>query len=223
MTCMLDFRPDSPNNQFRAARVEKLRSLINATLAEKSSCRILDVGGTYNFWHVWRDKIDWQRCEVVCVNINPHHFEQGKDGTRISMMQGNACNLSNIADKEFDVVFSNSVIEHVGSWNDKAAMAQEVTRVAKRYLVQTPNYWFPIEPHARTPFLHWLPKPIAYRIVMARKCGFWTKATTVAQAVKSVESAQMLDYGQMRELFNEAVIVRERLFGLTKSLMAIKI
>jgi 2-polyprenyl-3-methyl-5-hydroxy-6-metoxy-1,4-benzoquinol methylase len=220
---MLDFRPDSPNNSFRAARIEKLKSLIDKTLAEKSHCRILDVGGTYNFWHVWRDKIDWKRCDVVCVNIDPHHFEQGKDGTRISMVQGNACDLKDIANQEYDVAFSNSVIEHVGRWQDMTNMANEVKRVARRYLVQTPNYWFPVEPHARTPFLHWLPKPLAYRIVMARKCGFWSKATTVAQAVRTVESAQMLDYRQMQELFGEATIERERLFGLTKSLMAIKV
>ena len=219
---MFDIRPDSPNNRFRAARIEKLKSLIDKTLAEKNHCRILDVGGTYNFWHVWRDKIDWQRCEVVCVNIDPHHFEQGKDGTRISMIQGNACSLTSIANHEFDVGFSNSVIEHVGRWQDMTNMANEMKRVARRYLVQTPNYWFPVEPHARTPFLHWLPRPIAYRIVMARKCGFWTKATTVSQAVRTVESAQMIDFRQMRELFGEAEIVRERFFGLTKSLMAIK-
>ena len=168
---MFDIRPDSPNNRFRAARIEKLKLLIDKTLAEKNHCRILDVGGTYNFWHVWRDKIDWQRCEVVCVNIDPHHFEQGKDGTRISMIQGNACSLTSIANHEFDVGFSNSVIEHVGRWQDMTNMANEMKRVARRYLVQTPNYWFPVEPHARTPFLHWLPRPIAYRIVMARKCG----------------------------------------------------
>lgn len=219
---MIDLKPDSVNNKFRAARVEKLRELIALTLKEKETCRILDVGGTYNFWHVWRDKIDWKRCEIVCVNIDPHHFEHGKDGTRITMIQGNACNLSSIADKEFDIAFSNSVIEHVGRWPDMVNMANEVKRVAKRYLLQTPNYWFPIEPHARTPFLHWLPRPIAYRIVMMRKCGHWQKATTVSQAVRLIESNQMLDFRQMKELFGDAELSRERFLGWTKSLIAIR-
>ena len=219
---MINFKPDSQGNKFRAARIEKLRQLIELTLKEKKTCRILDVGGTFNFWYVWRGRIDWERCEIVCVNIDPHHFEHGKDGTKITMMKGDACNLSEIADNEFDIAFSNSVIEHVGQWPNMMRMAAEVKRVAKRYLLQTPNFWFPIEPHARTPFLHWLPRPIAYRVVMMRKCGFWPKATTVSQAVKLVESAQMLDYRQMTELFSDAQIRRERFLGFTKSLIAIR-
>lgn len=219
---MIDVRPNSKGNAFRAARVARLRGLIDKTLESKPQCRVLDIGGTYNFWHVWRDEIDWSRTEVVCVNLDPAHAEEGKDGTRISMMQGNACNLTGIGDNAFDVVFSNSVIEHVGQWRNMVDMANEVKRVAPRYLVQTPYFWFPVEPHARTPFLHWLPQSWAYRIVMARKCGFWSKAKTVSRAVTAVQSAQMIDFRQMRALFEDAEIARERFFGLTKSLIAVR-
>jgi Methyltransferase domain len=219
---MLDIRPDSTSNKFRAARVARLKSLIDKTLLEKSHCRVLDIGGTYNFWHIWRDQIDWKKTEVICVNLDPAHFETGKDETRISMIQGNACDLHNIKDGEFDVAFSNSVIEHVGTWRDMKNMAKETRRVAKRYLLQTPYFWFPIEPHARTPFLHWMPESWAYRIVMARKCGFWTKAATVSDAVEAVQSAVMLDGRQVAELFPDARIERERFLGITKALMAIR-
>ena len=219
---MLDIRPNSRGNRFRAARVARLRSLIDKTLARKPQCRVLDIGGTYNFWHIWRDEIDWSKTEVVCVNLDPAHAEEGKDGTRIKMMQGNACDLGHIADNEFDVVFSNSVIEHVGQWRNMAAMAKEVKRIAPRYLVQTPYFWFPIEPHAQTPFLHWLPQSWAYRVVMARKCGYWSKATTVSQAVEAVQSAQMIDFRQMQALFEDAQITRERFLGMTKSLIAVR-
>lgn len=219
---MLDVRPDSTSNKFRAARVARLKTLIDKALQEKSHCRVLDIGGTYNFWHIWRDQIDWTRTEVVCVNLDPEHFETGKDETRISMIKGNACDLHNIKDGEFDVAFSNSVIEHVGRWSDMKNMARETRRVAKRYLLQTPYFWFPIEPHARTPFLHWLPESWAYRIVMARKCGYWTKAKTVSDAVEAVQSAVMLDGRQVAELFPDARIERERFLGITKALMAIR-
>lgn len=219
---VLDIRPDSQNNRFRAARVAMLNLLIARVIAEKGRCSILDIGGTHNFWHTWRDQIDWARTDVSCVNLDPAHFDAGKDETRLTMIQGNACDLSGIGDGQFDVAFSNSVIEHVGRWRDMQAMADEVKRVAPRYLVQTPNYWFPVEPHARTPFLHWLPEPWAYRIVMARKCGFWSKAATVGNAVQTVQSAHMIDFRQMRELFGDARIERERFWGLTKSLIAIK-
>jgi hypothetical protein len=219
---MLDIRPDSTANRFRAARVARLRGLIAAAIAEKGTARVIDVGGTYAFWHTWRAEVDWTRTDVTCVNLDPAHYAHGRDETRVTMMQGDACNLAGIADGAFDVAFSNSVIEHVGGWRQMAAMAAEVRRIAPRYLVQTPYFWFPVEPHARTPLLHWLPRSWAYRIVMARKCGFYDRARTVAEAMAIIEDAQMVDRRQMTALFPDATIVRERFLGLTKSLIAIR-
>jgi Methyltransferase domain len=219
---MLDLKPDSRGNPFRAARIARLKLLVEKTLSSQTKCRILDVGGTYNFWHTWRDEIDWSRTEIVCVNYDPTHFEHGSSETRVTMIKGDARDLGQFQNNAFDIVFSNSVIEHVGLWHDMEAMARQVRRIAPRYMVQTPNFWFPIEPHARFPFLHWLPEPWAYRIVMMRKCGFWPKAQTVTQAVIAVQSARMIDFRQMRELFNDAVIERERFLGLTKSLVAVR-
>jgi hypothetical protein len=139
-----------------------------------------------------------------------------------TMIQGNACSLDQISNNHYDIAFSNSVIEHVGMWSDMKAMAMEVRRVARRYLVQTPYYWFPIEPHARTPFLHWLPEPVAYRIVMNFKCGFWTKAQTVDDAVSTVQSARLLDRRQFQALFPDAELRLERFIGITKSLIAVR-
>ena len=218
----LDIRPDSKGNRFRLSQVNLLKALISGALKHKSKCALLDVGGTYNFWQVWESEIDWTHTEVTCVNLNPHHANKGKEQSRVRMIHGNACNLSEIGDHEYDIVFSNSVIEHVGSWQNMSDMAREVRRVARRYLVQTPNFWFPIEPHARTPFLHWLPEPIAYRVVMSRKCGFWAKQDTVSGAVKTVQSAKLLDVRQMQALFDDATILRERFCGITKALIAIK-
>jgi len=219
---MINVKPDSPDNKFRLARINMLKVLISSTLDKSENCSILDIGGTYNFWHVWRDKIDWETTHITCVNHDPHHADEGKDQTNITMMQGDARGLNSLTDNQFDIVFSNSVIEHVGSWRDMVKMANEVKRLAPRYLVQTPSFWFPIEPHARTPFLHWLPEPIAYRIVMARKCGFWPKHDTVSGAVNAVQSAKLIDMRQMQTLFDDAEVVREKFFGVTKSLIALK-
>lgn len=219
---MINIKPDSTGNKFRKARIDMLKTLVAKSIAEKGKCAILDIGGTYNFWHIWRDEIDWETTTITCVNHDPHHSEEGKEESNVTMIKGDACNLSDIADKEYDVVFSNSVIEHVGTWKDMVLMANEVKRVSTRYLVQTPNYWFPIEPHARTPMLHWLPEPIAYRIVMARRCGYWPKQDTVDGAVLTIQSAKLVDYRQLQALFSEAEIVREKFIGLTKSLIALK-
>jgi hypothetical protein len=169
-------------------------------LENKQECTVLDVGGTKAFWRLWENEVNWSQTQITCVNIDCEPEKEQDGQARVQMMFGDACNLAGIEDGAYDIVFSNSVIEHVGSWQHMRAMAREVKRIAPRYLVQTPNFWFPIEPHARFPFLHWLPEPIAYRLVMKRKCGFWDKQDSVSGAVEIVQSAKLIDMSQMRAL-----------------------
>jgi methyltransferase family protein len=62
------------------------------------------------------------------------------------------------ADKEFDVGFSNAVVEHLGDRASQQAFVNELCRVANRVFVATPNRWFPLDPHTLLPFVHWLPR-----------------------------------------------------------------
>ena len=219
---MINIDPNSRGNRFRRARIERLKSLIDSTLSDSDSCSILDIGGTYGFWNTWEEDINQNQVSVTCVNLNPSHYDADKKNSFVTMIRGNACDLSHIGDEEYDIVFSNSVIEHVGSWANMQAMAREVDRVAPRYIVQTPNFWFPIEPHARTPMLHWVPEQIAYRIVMKRKCGFWNKQDNVSDAVSIIQSAKLIDFKQLQVLFPSAKIEKEKFFLFTKSLLAVK-
>ena len=84
------------------------------------------------------DERDWLQGENVTV--------QRADGTQLPF-----------ADGSFPIVFSNSVIEHVPK-GLQPAFAREIRRVGDRYFVQTPNRWFPIEPHYQMPFVHFLPE-----------------------------------------------------------------
>jgi SAM-dependent methyltransferase len=61
------------------------------------------------------------------------------------------------ADGSIDVVFSNSVIEHVGERERQQRMFDEIERVGKRFLIQTPNAHFPVEAHHLLPFFQYLP------------------------------------------------------------------
>src|SRR5919199_3461168 len=63
------------------------------------------------------------------------------------------------AEREFDVGFSNAVVEHVGRRPDQIAFVHELCRVAQRVFVTTPNRWFPVEVHTLMPLVHWLPRP----------------------------------------------------------------
>ena len=101
-------------------------------------------------------------------------------------------------------------------------MAREVRRLAPRYFVQTPNYWFPVEPHFRFPLFHWLPAPIRLALVRRRACGYFPRAETLDDGMRFLEDSMLLDHAQMAHLFADARIEREKVLGLTKSLIAVK-
>src|SRR4051812_13632388 len=62
-------------------------------------------------------------------------------------------------DREFDLAFSNAVVEHVAGGPDgQRAFVHELCRVAHRVFVTTPNRRFPLEVHTLLPLVHWLPK-----------------------------------------------------------------
>ena len=98
----------------------------------------------------------------------------------------------------------------------------EVRRTAPCYYVQTPYFWFPVEPHFSSLFFHWLPEAVRARRLMKRAHGFHAKASTINDAMRSVQQARLLDRAMMNALFPDAAHVDEKFVGLTKSLMAIK-
>ena len=206
------------NNPFRAARMAMLLDVVDEVLAERPECRILDLGGEPGYWQAFEDLWGNRNLKITLVN---QHYRSESD-PRFTSITGNACGLPEFADNAFDIVHSNSVIEHVGGWGNMREMAGEVRRLAPRYFVQTPNFWFPIEPHYRTPFIHWLPRPAQVAVLKARACGFYPKARNVDEACDILAGASLLDAEQMAFLFPDGALKRERLFGFTKSLIAIR-
>lgn len=106
--------------------------------------RLLDVGGTDEFWQRTDLGPD---VEVVILNYDP-----GAPHRKYHFVVGDARDMHQFRDKEFDVAFSNSVIEHVGGLKDQRRMANEMRRVGRRVFVQAPHRYFPIEPHFLYPF-----------------------------------------------------------------------
>jgi SAM-dependent methyltransferase len=89
----------------------------------------------------------------------------------VRYVQGDACALP-FADGEFDVVFSNAVIEHVGDRERQRRLVLEALRVGRRVFLTTPNRRFPIEVHTRLPLVHWLPEALAHRAYDLAGKGF---------------------------------------------------
>ena len=87
-----------------------------------------------------------------------------KTNKEFTYIQGDACDMSSISDKSYDVSFSNSVIEHVPNFEDQKKMASEIRRISKSYWVQSPYKYFPIDPPTIFPFSQLLPRKIQYFI-----------------------------------------------------------
>jgi SAM-dependent methyltransferase len=215
---MIDVQPNSFSNKFRSKRFSIFGDMVAQILEQKKLCRILDVGGTVAYWKAFGGDLDWNKLQVVILNLRDEQSSQ----QGISFVAGDARNIKEFDDLSFDIVHSNSVIEHVGRWDDMMLMAKEVRRLAARHFVQTPYFWFPIEPHARFPFFHWLPEPMRYRLIMNRTCGYWQRQDNVGDAIKTIQDAVLLDKQQMHYLFPDSRIVPETVLGVTKSLIAIR-
>jgi SAM-dependent methyltransferase len=86
-------------------------------------------------------------------------------------VQGDACALP-FADGEFDIVFSNAVIEHVGGRERQRKMVSEALRVGRSVFITTPNRRFPVEVHTRLPLVHWLPESAAHAVYGATRKDF---------------------------------------------------
>jgi ubiquinone/menaquinone biosynthesis C-methylase UbiE len=133
---------------------------------------------------------------------------------------GDARDLSQFADHEFDVVFSNSVIEHVGSVGDQQKMANEIRRVGRFYFVQTPNRGFPLEPHFMFPFFQFLPVSCRAKLLQKFNLGWIARVPEFQNAKLVVQSIRLLTRRDLEQLFPEAEIFEERFLGLTKSFVA---
>ncbi len=134
---------------------------------------------------------------------------------------GNACNMQGIEDKQFDVVFSNSVIEHVGVGKEQEDFAKEVKRVAKKYWIQTPNKHFPIEPHFLFPFFQYLPSDLQLWLGLRWKFSHLKKNNE--NIPEELSRLKLLSKSEFSTLFSEASILEENFMGLTKSLIAYKV
>jgi hypothetical protein len=203
-------------NYFRRKRARIFGQIIDRIIAEKGSVTVLDLGGTLKYWQrlpsLWR----YRPVHITITNIVGKRG--GNDQFRYAV--GDACNMAEFSDGEFDVVHSNSVIEHVGHWDEQVRMASEVRRLGKYYYLQTPNVYFPIEPHYRLPILHWLPE--SWRAEALRHIkGQLPPNASFDQAMRRVQGTNLLTAHQLRSLFPDAKIIRERILGITKSLIAI--
>ncbi len=215
-------RRDTVSHWFRGKRDVALRKFLAGTPRQGKFLRVIDVGGRSAYWQRVGIPFLREHCITVeLVNLFETELQLSDDEKDVLTCRvGDACGLD-YADDAFDLYHSNSVIEHVGQWDAMKKFASEARRVARHLYVQTPNFWFIVDPHfPRLPFLHWLPHPLKARCMMWLPLAAVGRARDLDTAYRFVDSSILLSKKQMRLLFPDCKIVHEKVFGLRKSLIA---
>jgi hypothetical protein len=197
---------------FRKRRLGLFRQMIPIT----PGTRILDVGGNPWFWNDLGVP-----SKVTLLNPEPFPEEVVRQYCNFDFVTADGCRLP-YADRSFDVGFSNSAIEHVGAYERQRAFASEIRRVGRALWVQTPAREFPVEPHLMAPFFQYLPPWLQRRTLRHLTIfGLLTKPGP-PQVEQFLREVRLLRYREMRALFPDCEIRRERALGLTKSYVAIR-
>ena len=177
---------------------------------EFRNCRtVVDLGGRVEMWS------GLQLGErTTIVNVEPYpKLVPGK----FTYLERDATR-SGFRDCAFDLAFSNSVIEHVGSFEDQRRFAGEMLRVGKRLYCQTPNKWFPVEPHFLGLGVHWLPKKwFGHFVDRYLTVHGWRFRPTPEASEALINSIRLLSRSELQELFPGCKIKSERFMGLAKS------
>ena len=208
---------DNPNSlgaKFRAKRLKSFEDLFFKTFENLREIRILDVGGTDYFWKNSRIP-NHPGVTITLLNLHLEHSSH----PNILPLMGDATDMSDFGDASFDLVFSNSVIEHLYTLENQQKMASEIRRVGKNYFIQTPNKYFPIEAHYALPFAQFLPKSLIFSILTKTRLSRLKRWDQKA-AQQYLEEIRLLNENEMLALFPRAAILKEKAWGLTKSLTA---
>lgn len=226
---MLNFLKKYANNYSDKSMAHSLRikrfKIFEDIIKDKKNISILDVGGTYDFWMKMNSqeidaKITIMNLTVDAAGHKPENFPFESE-----QIIGDARDMAMFSNKEFDMVFSNSVIEHVGNFQDQKSMAEEVQRVGKSYFIQTPNFFFPIEPHFLFPYFQFLPLWIKIQIVYYFNMNFWwsnEKIKDYNHAIQVASEVRLMKLSELKRLFKDCLVFKEKFLHLNKSFIIYK-
>ena len=198
--------PKSMSSRARAARWERFRT----EFPDLSSMRVLDLGGTPAYWR----SAPVTPAAVTTVNLTAPDAPE----PWLTTTAGDACAFTGTG---YDLVVSNSLLEHLGGPERRRQFAEVVHRAADRHWVQTPYRYFPVEPHWLFPGFQFLPVPA--RVAVTRHWRFGHRhQPDPTRALKLVLEVDLVGSTEMAHLFPHSTIWHERAGGLTKSLVAIR-
>jgi SAM-dependent methyltransferase len=155
--------------------------LFIARIAPTSETRVLDVGVTSDSFYPESNYFErWypHPAQVTAVGTEDgSHLAAAYPGLTYRRVE--AGKSLPFGDHEFDVVFSNAVLEHVGGQASQAAFIAELRRVGRRFFITTPNRWFPMEHHTGVPLLHYLPARVHRAFLSRTRFAYWANEDTL--------------------------------------------
>ena len=197
---------------------EKMFAMFMTCMKPDSGYSILDIGVTNDVRYQesnYFERLYPHKDRIVCVGTEDgSHLETKYPGIKFTQIIPQK--PLPFKDKEFDVAFSNAVIEHVGNSDNQRAFVNEMLRVSQAFFLTTPNRWFPVELHTAMPFLHFLPKKTYRKILAALGETYWSKE----------ENLNLLSKKELRALFPRevnVVIDSVQLLGISTNLVAYSI
>ncbi len=207
-------QPNSLGAKFRSKRQAVFEDFFFSIFSKNEPIRILDLGGTAYFWE--KSNIpDLPNISITLLNL---HLESSEH-PNIQAVTGDATKLVAFKEKEFDLVFSNSVIEHLYTRANQLKMANEIQRVGRFHFIQTPNKHFPVEAHYALPFAQYMPSSWVYFLLTKTKLSRLQKWKPEA-AKQYLDEILLLNEQDLKSLFPNSKIYREKVLGLVKSITA---
>ena len=192
-------------------------SCLNLTRRQKK--KIIDLGGEPEFWK--KSNIEM---EVHCVNLDKLEFIQDEYLVKIKTSAGDCCDLFDEKDNSYDIVFSNSVIEHVGDLQKQKQFARNALRLGQKLWIQTPAKYFPVEPHWFALFIHWFPRKYQYSLfrLFALRQRFAGVKLSKEEIKAQVDDVRLMTKGELKEMFPDCRIITERFFLFPKSYIVVR-
>ena len=201
---------DSLGQKMRVRRWTRLRQ----EFPDLENMRVLDLGGTTIFW---------RRSPVRPRSVTVINLEAPGEGLPwVTPIKGDACYAPDLVGGEtFDLVLSNSLIEHLGGHLQRVRFAEVARSMAPHYIVQTPYRYFPIEPHWLFPGHQFL--PLNARVWLAPRWPLGhTHGWPADDARDEVMSTELLSLTDMQAYFPDGRVLWERFMGLPKSLTVVR-
>jgi hypothetical protein len=205
--------PYSPGSLGYRARAKRTAWMLKR-FPDYRDMKVLDLGGDTRFWRA----ATVRPAHVTIVGVEEWSLLDPEPWMHVLL--ADACDPDAIPGG-FDLVFSNSVIEHVGGPRYRRGFAQTVMQSGTHFWVQTPYRYFPLEPHLVFPAFQFLPPVAKVKVAKHWPLSAISSRDDV-EPVSYVMDHELVTVTEMQALFPGAELLRERVGPLVKSLVAVR-